>query len=108
MKQYKSKSFILIPCLALSIIGSIHSENNNYYDASEGTPVDTSRCIFFLDGERASAMSTLYKMGDGSVSYQAGFGSPKDAIFTYGEKARHGILIFESVKKEKNDSVESK
>lgn len=59
-------------------------------------PIDTCKFIFYLDGKRTSAMSTLGQMQNGTVIYKAGYGDPKNAIFYCGEKARKGILIFET------------
>ena len=109
MRHNKLRLFTII--LLLIILSSGTSKSNIYSkdgDSSKGTPIDTCKYIFFLDGKRASAMSTLYKMNEGTVVYKSGFGNPKTAIFYYGEKARNGIMIFESVKNEDINNTDKK
>jgi hypothetical protein len=75
------------------------NEANLQNSTKEGIPIDTTKVLFFLDGKKASAKATLWKMQSDSVQYITGYGSSKKAIFHFGEKARHGLLVFKSMEK---------
>lgn len=98
MKTHHLLFMLLFGFCFFSPVANIAQDKN---EVEKGIPVDTAKYIFFLDKKRASASSTLYKMHEPTVILKVGYGNPRDAIFLFGEKARNGIMIFESNNKPK-------
>jgi hypothetical protein len=73
-------------------------------DGKEGKPrgtlIDTTS-VFFLDGKRISGTSVLLMLHEKKVTIKAGDGSSKTAIFRFGEQARNGIYVFETIENKK-------
>jgi hypothetical protein len=72
-------------------------------DKPRGTPVDTVRFIFFLDGKRISGSSVLLMFHEKKVILKTAYTPSKTAVFLFGEQARNGILIFESNENNKEE-----
>lgn len=100
-------SSIILLFFSLSIVeaaSEVINETNSQNNTQESVAIDTTKVLFFLDGKKASAMETLGKMESDSVQYVTGFGAGKNAVFCFGEKARNGLLVFKSTKKNDNEN----
>lgn len=95
----KTRIFVLLFASAMFVYSQQNAPLGKEMEET-GIPIDTCKSLFYLDGQRASAWSTLGQMEKGVVLYKAGYGDPKNAIFFFGEKARNGILIFETKDRE--------
>ena len=97
---------IVVPiCLFMLFVFSTFSQEAKPEERSDGYYIDTLTFLFYVDGERVTIQelrdidlrdSTLRQV-DGAI-----FG--KDAVLRFGEKARYGIFIFETEKKDEDNS----
>lgn len=81
----------------LTLIPFISEAKTTPLDSDEDpqpTSVDTTKVVFFLNGERIFA-TTLYKMFmEGLDAPGRGTNRSKDAIRLYGEKYRNGVIFY--------------
>ena len=98
MKRVLPLLFLLLSIFCISS-GTPKSEQQD----DEGSNIDTSKAIFYLDGKRVTAMETIYNPSyDSTMILVGGSVYAKQSIFYYGEKARHCLFIFEKIKQNEN------
>ena len=94
---------LLILLLSIFCISSYNPKSEQ--DDGEGIKIDTSKAVFILDGKRATAMETIFNPSyDSTMICVGGTADIKKSIFYYGEKGRHSLFIFETIKQNENIS----
>ena len=99
------KRFAPIFILILSIFSANSQGPMLEYNNEDQYIIDTLKFLFFLDGKIVERKELMLRMSNGLKLRQVdGTIFTKEAIFRFGEKARYGIMVFETEKKNENNS----
>ena len=94
----------LLPVIILSFLFIIALSKLVYSQQSWNTKDSLEvKTTFIIDGKKVRITAMAKGLQEDNIKLVAGQTTVKDAIKWFGEKYRHGILIFESIKKEEDN-----
>lgn len=87
---------IVVLMILLFVLSNRNACGNNMENV-----IDTTKTVFFLDGEQVYARVIIEKMISDEVDFVSGTSSLRSGLLYYGEKYRNGIYIY--ISRKKND-----
>ncbi len=103
----KRYSCLCISCLCSVVFIFVFTNTLNAQTSEEKTEkADTLRERFFLDGNHVYLKEIEEGLKNKKIETARGSLDPMNAIFYYGEKARYGIFLMRTIKKEEEDDTD--
>ena len=100
MKNFLPKCILVLCIFSAFSKGAKSANNNETYNE-----IDTLTTLFYLDGNQVTFQELLNcKSNDSTFTSVDGAIDAKEAIFRFGEKARYGIIFFETENKDEDNS----